>query len=380
MKRDHSQLSFTPKAARSRRGRHAPPWGTGELPQNNKEWRRPRQHAQRGLHSVPPRTPRAARGRRTDSGARETRGAAARPGPSGGRAGSPGRARRLPARAPRRRPEPAPGRGSRGRGRAGPAREKGRGTWRVTWARATARGFRSPAAARPSARRASARSSPPAPRRPGQAARSSAPRRCPRGPGRLRAPGPPRGRAGAGGLPLSRGARLPSPAPAPLGGRGAEERAGRRPPADSGRLRTRAPPLEPLRYRSGGGGDDDQGRVVAANLSGGHWACARGDHIRVISGFGPLLPTLPPSPRCFPFSRCPRPEPPAGGTGGSLCAGARGPAPAAGSSESRPGPGPGRSALPPKIGGAAAPWASLCHKVPKQRRRARRVSGCLVGL
>lgn len=143
--------------------------------------------------------------------------------------------------------------------------------FRIIWARATARGFRSPAAARPSARRASARSSPPAPRRSGQAARSSAPRRCPRGPGRLRAPGPPRGRAGAGGLPLSRGARLPSPAPAPLGGRGAEERAGRGPPADSGRLRTRAPPLEPLRYRSGGGGgDDDQGRVVAANLSGGH--------------------------------------------------------------------------------------------------------------
>lgn len=40
----------------------------------------------------------------------------------------------------------------------------------------------------------------------------------------------------------------------------------------------------------------------------------------------------------------------------------------------------GRSALPPKIWGAAAPWASLCHKVPQQRRRARRVSGCLVSL
>lgn len=141
--------------------------------------------------------------------------------------------------------------------------------FRIIWARATARGFRSPAAARPSARRAPARSSPPAPRRPGQAARSSAPRRCPRGPGRLRAPGPPRGRAGAGGAPLT-GRPAPLTRPRPLGGRGAEGRAGRGPPEDSGRLRTRAPPLEPLRYRSGGGGDDDQGRVVAANLSGGH--------------------------------------------------------------------------------------------------------------
>lgn len=43
------------------------------------------------------------------------------------------------------------------------------------------------------------------------------------------------------------------------------------PPEDGGRAggrtRTRAPPPEPLRYRSG---DDDQGRVVAANLSEGH--------------------------------------------------------------------------------------------------------------
>ncbi|CAI9164783.1 unnamed protein product [Rangifer tarandus platyrhynchus] len=75
----------------------------------------------------------------------------------------------------------------------------------------------------------------------------------------------------------------------------------------------RAPPLEPLRYRSGGGGDDDQGRVVAANF-------------------------------------CPRPAPPAGVTGGSLCAGARGPAPAAGSSESGPGPGPGRVRYPQRSG------------------------------
>lgn len=39
------------------------------------------------------------------------------------------------------------------------------------------------------------------------------------------------------------------------------------PRAAGGRARTRAPPPEPLRYRSG---DDDQGRVVAANLSEGH--------------------------------------------------------------------------------------------------------------
>lgn len=88
---------------------------------------------------------------------------------------------------------------------------------------------------------------------------SSAPRRCPRGP--PRAPGPPRDRG-----PLSRGARLPSPAPAPWAA--VESRGGREgPPEESGRARTRAPPPEPLRYRSG---DDDQGRVVAANLSKGH--------------------------------------------------------------------------------------------------------------
>ncbi|XP_070308520.1 collagen alpha-1(I) chain-like [Odocoileus virginianus] len=197
----------------------------------------------------------AARGRRTDAGARGTRGAAARPGPSGGSAGSPGRARRLPARAPRRRRgrEPALGRGSHGRGRASPAREKGRGTWRVTWARATARGFRSPAAARPSARRAPARSSPPAPRRPGQAARSSAPRRCPRGPGRLRAPGPPRGRAGAEGCPSHGAPGSPHPLPLPgrprsrgEGGKGAS--GGQRAATNAGSA-TRAAPLPQRRWR-----------------------------------------------------------------------------------------------------------------------------------
>lgn len=88
---------------------------------------------------------------------------------------------------------------------------------------------------------------------------SSAPRCCPRG--LPRAPGPPR----------DRGASLagrPAPLPRSRPRAAVESRGGREgPPEESGRARTRAPPPEPLRYRSG---DDDQGRVVAANLSKGH--------------------------------------------------------------------------------------------------------------
>lgn len=125
--------------------------------------------------------------------------------------------------------------------------------FRIIWARATARGFRSPAAARPSARRAPALSSPPAPRRPGQSARSSAPRRCPRGPGRLRAPGPPRGRAGAGGCPSHWAPGSPHPLPPPgrprsrgEGGKGAS--GGQRTATNAGSA-TRAAPLPQRRWR-----------------------------------------------------------------------------------------------------------------------------------
>ncbi|XP_063572970.1 sterile alpha motif domain-containing protein 1-like [Pongo abelii] len=100
----------------------------------------------------------------------------------------------------------------------------------------------------------------PAPRRPGQAAPPQR-RAAARAAGPPRAPGPPRGRG-----PLSLGAWLPSPAPTPWAAaepRGEQEG----PPEESGRARTQAPPPEPLCYRSG---DDDQGRVVAANLSRGH--------------------------------------------------------------------------------------------------------------
>lgn len=89
-----------------------------------------------------------------------------------------------------------------------------------------------------------------------------------RGPRRPAGPLELRSRPAAGGL--ARGRRLRSRAPAP--GTAAERSAAREgPPEDGGRAggrtRTRAPPPEPLRYRSG---DDDQGRVVAANLSEGH--------------------------------------------------------------------------------------------------------------
>lgn len=138
--------------------------------------------------------------------------------------------------------------------------------FRTTWARAMARGVRSPAAGRPRGRRtlvpSAARS---AARRPargvpaGQPLVGAAPLPARAGPPRAR--GSPRR-----GGPLPRGARLPSLAPAPWA---AAEPTGRREglPEESGRARTRAPPAEPLRYRSG---DDDRGRVVAANLSRGH--------------------------------------------------------------------------------------------------------------
>lgn len=84
----------------------------------------------------------------------------------------------------------------------------------------------------------------------------------------------PAGRAaGAPEPPRCGGPRSRAPAPVtrsrPGDGREAERGAGRASGGRraGGRTRTRAPPPEPLRYRSG---DDDQGRVVAANLSEGH--------------------------------------------------------------------------------------------------------------
>lgn len=147
---------------------------------------------------------------------RPAQGPLARPGPSGdparSKGESPGSARSpLPPPGARRR-EPAPGRGSRGRGARARPRE-GEGTWRVTWTRAMARGVRSAAGA----------PGPSLPRRPGvllgphpEASKpgrpSSAPRRCPRGPGRRELPGRP-----AAGT-LTRG--VPgSPHPLPYSGR-----------------------------------------------------------------------------------------------------------------------------------------------------------------
>ncbi|XP_068418557.1 serine/arginine repetitive matrix protein 3-like [Eschrichtius robustus] len=176
-------------------------------------------------------------------------------GPSGGRASSPGRPAGLP-RAPRRRHrrEPAPGRGSRGRGARARSGE-GEGTWRVTWARATTRGVRSPAAARPRGRRARRspggpeRSSAPAPRRPGQAAppRRRAAARAGRAASSSRA-------APRQGAPLA-GRPAPLTRSRPLGGRGAEGRAGRasrgeRAAANAGSA-TRAAPLPQRRRRPG---------------------------------------------------------------------------------------------------------------------------------
>jgi hypothetical protein len=61
-----------------------------------------------------------------------------------------------------------------------------------------------------------------------------------------------------------RGARFPSPAPAPW--TAAEPRGGREGPLeDSRQMRTRASPPEPLRYRSG---DDDQGPCCCCQLVG----------------------------------------------------------------------------------------------------------------
>lgn len=94
-------------------------------------------------------------------------------------------------------------------------------------------------------------------------------RRGPRGPGRWSSgAAPPRGASLAG-------RRLPSRVPAPRGTAAEPSATREEPPEDGrtdgrkagGRAHARAPPPEPLRYRSG---DDEQGRVVAANLSEGH--------------------------------------------------------------------------------------------------------------
>ncbi|XP_069905918.1 translation initiation factor IF-2 [Oryctolagus cuniculus] len=176
--------------------------------------------------------------------ARGTLGSAARrpPGAPGGPAGLP--------RARRRRREPAPGRGSGGWGaRARPGEGEGHGA--VTWARAVASRVRSPAAARPRARRASR--FPPRPAAllgPGcEASQPGRPSSAPRGPGRLELPG----RPAPGGL--SRGAPG-SPPPLPPRGRpgrrGEDGRAsrGERAGQNAGSA-TRAAPLPQRRRRPG---------------------------------------------------------------------------------------------------------------------------------
>ncbi|XP_055224051.1 proline-rich proteoglycan 2-like [Gorilla gorilla gorilla] len=150
-----------------------------------------------------------ARSLQAELGAGGTRGTAARHS-----TGPPGPARQaaavaLPEDSARSPPPPPPpssgarrGAGEAAGGVRGPGRGKGRGHGAVTWARAVARGVRSPAAAGPRTHRARS-----FPRRPGEllgprpeASRpgrpSSAPRRCPRGPDRLEL----RGRPAAGGL------------------------------------------------------------------------------------------------------------------------------------------------------------------------------------
>ncbi|XP_049554100.1 translation initiation factor IF-2-like [Orcinus orca] len=178
-------------------------------------------------------------------------------GPSGGRAGSPGRPAGLP-RATRSRHRhrrgPAPGRGSRGRGARARSGE-GEGTWRVTWARATARGVRSPAAVRPRGRRARPspggpeRSSAPALRRPGQAAPPR--RRAAARAGRAASSSRTAPRQGA---PLA-GRPAPGTRSRPLGGRAAEGRAGRASGGERGAANagsaTRATPLPQRRRRPG---------------------------------------------------------------------------------------------------------------------------------
>lgn len=94
-------------------------------------------------------------------------------------------------------------------------------------------------------------------------------RREPRGPDRWSS-----GAAPLRGASLA-GRRLPSRVPAPRGTAAEPSATREEPPEDGrtdgrkagGRAHARAPPPEPLRYRSG---DDEQGRVVAANLSEGH--------------------------------------------------------------------------------------------------------------
>lgn len=138
--------------------------------------------------------------------------------------------------------------------------------FRITWAPATARGVPSPSAARQRERQAR--------RSPGGPERSSAP-----APGRPRQAAPPRRRAAARAGRAASSSRAAPRQEASLAGRpapltrtapwaAAEPRGGREgPPEESRPERTRAPPPEPLRYRSG---DDVHGRVVAANLSRRH--------------------------------------------------------------------------------------------------------------
>ncbi|XP_032509927.1 translation initiation factor IF-2-like [Phocoena sinus] len=229
-----------------------------ETTQNNKEQRRPLQESQSEFNLIPRQTAKGVRGRRTDPGDRRTRGTTARSDPRRGRRPVrrprwfSGPARRPPARYTPPPPPPGarPGAGKPRAGCAGPVGRRG-GTWRVTWARATARGVRS----RPRGRRprpspgGPERSSAPALRRPGQAAppRRRAAARAGRAASSSRA-------APRQGAPLA-GRPAPRTRSRSLGGRAAEGRAGRasggeRAAANAGSA-TRATPLPQRRRRPG---------------------------------------------------------------------------------------------------------------------------------
>lgn len=206
-------------------------------------------------------------------------------------------------------------------------------------------------------------SSAPAPRRPGQAAppRRRAAARASRAASSSRA-APPRG-------PLSRGARLPSPARVPLSGRGAEGRAGRtsgggRAGANAGSA-TRAAPLPQRRRRPGPRcGCQLVGRALSMRAPRPHPGNCRVWPFPPSALLSPGRPRLPPAV-----------------TGGRSAQAPAEESPPASQPHSRPG-------TRPLQGGAAPRWwarkavrgecpleklASLRRKVPKKRGRARRV-------
>ncbi|XP_036177823.1 synapsin-1 isoform X2 [Myotis myotis] len=151
-----------------------------------------------------------------------------------------------------------------------------------------ARAVRSPAGASPRGRRA--RRSPrrpgallgPRPEASGPGRPSSAPRRCPREPGRLELPGRPAAGASLAGrpAPLTRSRPLSGPRSRGQGGKGLRRRAG-------GRERGLRHPS-----RSVTAAATTTRAEVPLPTCREDTEHARGDHIRVISGFGPFPPQL----------------------------------------------------------------------------------------